>query len=444
MEKFDVLIIGGGPASITISKIIGGKLNTAVIRPEDHSMIYCAMPYVIQGIFPIEKSFKKDSLVTDSGAKLIRDYVIRVDFDKKQVETEKGNIYSYEKLVIATGAEPIIPPIKGTDLDGVFVFKTEKHLRDILRFLEDASKAVVVGAGAIGIELAQAIKQYGIDTYLVDMADQILPNLADKEMVASCEEDLKKQEINLFLNKKVSEIKGNGFVESVILDDGCEVQLAVNGKKGMVAFVVGVRANVELFKNTGLEIGRDGIVVNSKMETNIKDVYAVGDCVQFKSAITGEIAGGKLATNAVAMGRLLAKNFLGANREYRGFINGAATKVGEYYIGGTGLTERVARQKFDIEVEYAELFTAFPIMPFSKKVKMKIIVNKENKKLIGGQVVSGNPVTDKIDILTMAIQYGIPVDQLVYFSYSAQPYQSFYPANNLLVACCEKILPKLK
>ncbi len=444
MEVFDVLIIGGGPAAITISKIIGGKVKAAVIRPEDHSMIYCAMPYVIEGVLPIEKSFKKDSLVTASGVELIRDYVNKIDFENKLVITAKNKSYGYKKLIIATGAKPIVPPIEGSNLEGVVTFKNEDDLRYILKLIPNLKNAVVVGAGAIGIELAQAFQKTGLKTYLVDMANQILPNLVDEEMTTDCVEELKNMGIELLLNKRVARLRGKSFVEGIVFDNGEEIDFDRNNLSVLVAFVIGMKPNLELFEDSPLELGRDGIIVNEKLETNLTDVYAVGDCIQFKSAITGEIIGGKLATNAVAMARVLAKNLIGDNRVYRGFINGAATKVGDYYIGGTGLTEKTARKKYDVIVEYAELYTAFPIMPFAKKAKMKIIVDKNTLKLVGGQIVAGTPVTDKVDILTMALQYKIPVNELVYFSYSAQPYQSFFPANNLLIACCEKVLSRLK
>ena len=125
MKSYELIVIGGGPAGITLAKKLGSKMNMAVIRPEDYSMIYCAMPYVIESLIPIEKTFKKDELVTDAKADLIRGYVENIDFDMKNVKLGDGTQLKYEKLVIATGAKPFIPPIKGHDLNGVLSFKTE-------------------------------------------------------------------------------------------------------------------------------------------------------------------------------------------------------------------------------------------------------------------------------------------------------------------------------
>jgi len=454
IKKYDLLVIGGGPAAITIAKIIQDKMSVGIIRPEDHSMIYCAMPYAIEKLLPVEKTLKSDSIVTDENVDLIRDKAIKVDFEKKTVSTENNGEISYKKLIIATGANPILPPIEGSNLKNVMTFKTEEDLRKIIKIVDNGlKKVVVIGAGAIGIELAQALNERKVETHLVDMSDQVLPNLVDYGMVERAQQSLVSSGVKIHLKSRVNALVGNEKVEEIILEnrqkiifgtfDDCTDNSQNLDNYGLVVFAAGMRPNVEIFKDTKLKIEKDGIVINGKMETNIKDVYAIGDCCQFKSAISGETLSGKLATNAVPMGRVLATNLLGGEREYPGFYNGAATKINEFYIGGTGFTEIFAKKYFDVEVGYAQMTTIFPVMPGAKKVRMKLVVDKKSHKLVGGQVVSGEPVTDKVDQLTMAIQFGITVDQLADFSYSSQPYQSFFPANNLIVKAAEAVMKKL-
>ena len=439
MQKYDILIIGGGPAGMTITKTIKNEREIGIIRPEDHSMVYCAMPYVIEDLLPYEKTLKEDSIVTDTGADLIRDKAVEIDFENKLVKTEKNEEYSYNDLVIATGADPILPPIPGTELDNVMTFKNEGDLQKILDIVDEGIENVsVVGAGAIGNELAQALNEKDINTNLIDMMPTILPNILDPEMVEEPEKHLEELGINLHLDKEVLELKGDSSVESIVLSGEQEV------KSDLVVFAVGMSPAVDFLKESDLEIEKDGIVVNSKMETNLDNVYAVGDCVQYESAIIDEVISGKLATNAVTMARTLAANLLGENRNYEGFYNGAATKVGDYYVGSTGLNEKLAAENFEIITSYQEFTTAFPIMPFAKKVKVKLIVNKENGKVLGGQFVSGEAVTDKVDKITMAIQYDIDVFELRDLSYSSQPYQSFYPAHNLIAKAAEKAAAKLE
>ncbi len=456
MESYELIVIGGGPAGITLAKKLGGKMKMAVIRPEDHSMIYCAMPYVIEDLIPIEKTFKKDELVTDSKADLIRGYVKDIDFDMKNVKLADGTQLKYEKLIITTGAKPFMPPIKGSNLNGVSSFKTGSDLlalKDFAKGKEDSKHAVIVGAGAIGIELAQALKKANIEVTLIDMEKSILPSLIDPEMAELPVENLIKKGIHIILGAKVIELSGSEYVEYVKLDSGKVIRFddldectvaGDNKLNRIVVFSVGMTPDIPFIKDKKLKTGKGGICVNEKMETNIKDVYACGDCVEYKSGITGKIIPGKLATNAVPMAKVLARNLLGEEYEYPGFFNGAATKVYDYFIGGTGLTEAEAKKSgFKTVIGYAELTTQFPIMPEAKKLKIKLVANSKSGVIIGGQIVSGEPVTGKIDLLTYAIQNKSTIRDLAKLSYSAQPYQSFFPAANAVVLAAEDILNKI-
>ncbi len=454
MEKYDVIVIGGGPAAVTLAKILGNKMKMAIIRPEDYSMIYCAMPYAVEGIVNIEKTFKKDSIVTDAGADLIRSTVKKVDFSSKQVEIEDGTSYKYDKLIIATGAVPFIPPISGANLEGVTGFKTERNMRLVMENIANGVEhAVVVGAGAIGIELALSLNKRGLTVDLVDMASTLLPNLLDAEMSELIYEEVIREGINIHLNAKVEELAGKKYVQQVKLSNGqiihfdtiesCNIT-NVEAFKGMVIFATGMKAELSLFENTPLETGKDGIIVDEQMRTNLEDIYAVGDCTQFYSGITSKTISGKLATNAVPMAKILGFNLLGQKRTYKGFYNGAATKAGKYFVGGTGLSEKLAKDaNYETVCSYSEVTTKFPIMPGAQQIHLKLIVEKNTKMLLGAQIISQEPVTDKIDILTLAIQNNLTIEELVDLSYSSQPYQSYYPAANLIVLASEEALRKI-
>lgn len=450
MREYDVIIIGGGPAGISATRVFGqaaSGLKVALIRPEPHSMIYCAMPYVIEGVISLEKTFKADALVTDNGVELIRDKVIGVDFKAREITTGQGNKYRYQKLLIATGAQPALPKITGIHLQGVKTFKTEADLVAIMEAVENGlSKAVVIGAGAIGIELAQALRTRRVEVHLVDMQDHILPALADEEMVAEGQKMLQDKGIILYLNNRVVALEGSEYVREVVLAGGQRICFQKNGgDNGLVAFCVGMKAEVELFRDTGLALGRNGIIVNAGMETSIPGVYAAGDCVEFKSALTGKVIEGKLATNAVPMGKVAARRIIGEEAEYPGFYNGAATKVYDLRIGGTGFTERAAAENgFNPITGYGETTTRFPIIPGAKKVKVKLIADRRTQRIIGGQVAGGEAITERVDLITFAMQKQATASDLAMLSYSAQPYQSFYPANNAIIMAAEEITRKLR
>lgn len=448
-KKYEIVVIGGGPAGITLAKKLGKKFKMAIIRPEDYSMIYCAMPYVIENLIEKQKCFKKDELVTDAGAELIRDLVVSINFENKNLELSKQGKLYYDKVIIATGANPLIPKIEGSHLQGVMGFKTQIDLEILNSYVEKGlKKIIVVGAGAIGIELAQAMKNKGLDVFLIDMAPRVLPNLVDTGFSKNAENLLTENSINLILNAKVQKLNGNDFVNEVYLDNGDIINLNNHSNseiQGIIVFATGVTPELSLIPKSNLKIGHQGIIVNEKMETNIPDVYAVGDCVEFKSFITEKITSGKLATNAVPMARILAKNLLGQNAAYKGFINGAATKIYDKYFGGTGLTvENALAEGFEILTGYSKLSTKFPIMPNTQPLELNLVVDKKNKKIIGGQAFSGEPVATIIDLISFAIQMRASIYDLEEISYSAQPYQSFFPAGNIFVQAAEKIITKLE
>lgn len=334
-------------------------------------------------------------------------------------------------------------------------FKTQKDLEKISAFVENGlKKAVVIGAGAIGIELAQALKHKGIDVSLVDLAPQVLPNLVGTEFAQKASEELIKNDIHLILNSRVERLVGKDYVKEVHLDSGEILYLdeytpcTDNDNttiKGLVVFATGVVPDLNFIPENTLSIGRQGIIVNERMETSIPDVYAVGDCAQYKSYITGNTLGGKLATNAVPMARILAENLMGKKAAYKGFVNGAATKVYDNYVGGTGLTAQAAEKEgFEILKAYSQLTTRFPIMPGKKDIRLKLVVDKKTTKIIGGQVFSGEPVTGLIDLISFAIQKEATAYDLLDLSYSSQPYQSFFPAGNIVVTAAEKIIKQLE
>ena len=447
MDKFDIAVIGGGPAGITLAKMLGKLKKTAIIRPEDFSMIYCAMPYAIEGLIETEKTYKSDSLVIDSGATLIRNTVKKIEFETKKLLFSDNTEIAYDKLIIATGAVPLIPPIPGSKLKGVSGFKTQKDLTWIESLVvKGLKKAVIVGAGAIGIELAQAFSYKKIAVDLVDMGDSVLPNLVDSDMSEPLNRELEREWIKLHLNSKVIELKGKVSVEEVLLDTGLCIKFESGSDaelSGIVIFAAGMRPEIDLVKDSAMELDRDGIVINNRMETNLKDIYAVGDCTQFISGITGKVHSGKLATNAVPMAKVLGFNLKGQNRTYPGFYNGAATKVGKYFIGGTGFSEEAAKLAgYNIVCGYSEVTTKFPIMPGAKKKRMKIVADTASHRILGAQIVSEEPVASRIDLLTYTIQKESTIEELSALSYASQPHQSFYPAANIVVLAAEDIRKK--
>ncbi len=444
MNKSDVLVIGGGPAGITFSRKLK-KLNPntqiTMLRPEAHSMVYCAIPYAIEGLFEPEKVFKKNELVTSVGVNLVQRKAIEVNLKAKRVVDDQGETYEAETLFLATGASPIRPPILGADAENVHTVKTQHNMEALIASVQaGAKRAVVIGAGAIGIEQAQAYREQGIETWLIDMAPRVLPAMLDDDMAEPVHAALRENGIHLLLSTKVSSLKTTGNRVTQIQIDG-EEPIDLDPDHDFICFSVGMKPDIELFEGQGLETTRDGIVVDSHMRTNLPGVLAAGDCCSHTSLIDEKPIGGKLATNAVPMAKIAARVLAGKDDEYPGFINGAATCAYDLRLGATGFTEELARQRgFDVVVGRGETTTLFPMMPNAGKLKVKIIADAKDLRILGGQIVSTLPTTDKVDILSLAILHRTTLKGLAKLSYSAQPWQSFFPARNAIVEACENAL----
>jgi len=412
-----------------------------MLRPEKHSMIYCAIPYAIEGLFDPHKTFKRDELVTDSGVNLIHRAAKEVDLQAKRVVDEAGDIYTADIIFIATGATPLLPSLLGIDATNIYTVKTQNDMEALLENVDSGvGHAIVVGAGAIGIEQAQAYRSRGLDVHLVDMASHVLPSMMDEDMVDILHETMREKGIKLILSTRVESIEKSGDrAKRIILSNGEAVDL--NPDSDFICFAVGMKPNVGLFQGQGLEMGQDGIIVDNRMRTNIPGVYAAGDCCQYYSAIDGKPLNGKLATNAVPMAKTAACVMAGLDEEYDGFFNGAATCFHDLRIASTGFTSATAEQRdINIIAGWGETATLFPMMPGAGKVRVKIIADARDLRIIGGQVVNTLPATDKIDIITLAIQRQLTLKGLSKLSYSAQPWQSFMPASSAIVDACENAL----
>lgn len=440
----DVLVIGGGPAGITFCrelKKLKPGITIAMLRPEPHSMVYCAIPYALEGLFDYRKTFKRDELVTETGTILIRRAAKEVDIRSKRVVDEAGDTHDADILFLATGARNLVPPVPGADAVNVHTVKTQGDMERLFEAIEKgASRAVVVGAGAIGIEQAQAYRTRGLDVYLIDMASRVLPGMLDEDMAKPLHDTLRDKGFHLTLSSCVERIEKRGIrAERVLLSNGEAVNL--NPDLDFICLAVGVKPDVELFENQGLEMNGGGIVVDNRMRTNIAGVYAAGDCCGYLSGIDHKSVGGKLATNAVPMAKVAARVVAGKDDEYAGFFNGAATCVCDLRIASTGFTEEIARQRgINPVVGWGESATIFPMMPTAGKLRVKIVADTRHLRVIGAQIVSHLPATDKIDIITLAIQRKMTLKGLAKLSYSAQPWQSFMPAQSAIVQACENAL----
>ena len=434
---------GCGALAGRMLKKLKPSLDVTIIREQEEKglLTRCATPYICCGNVMVDPSYKDDSIFRNQGIKLVDVRAEDINRKQKMVMTAEGKGYSYDKLVLATGAKAIMPPIPGVELPGVFTLRTSADAVNILHWINSqrAKNVTLVGAGAIGIEIAYLIARHGVKVTLVEMLEHIMQKVLDADMSEQVEEYIRNKGIDLQLKQKVSAIRGRNKVDKVVLSSNEQVEA------DMVIISAGVRPNTELAEKAGLQIGEFGLKVNEYLQTSDPDIYAAGDIIQYNSYITGKPTVGQLRPNAVIGGRVIAKNILGYKIKFPLLINGFATKFYDKSIAGTGITELEAKNQ-GIEVISAKQNSAskHSMMPERKPYTVKLIFNKNSEKVIGGQIISNSECPVKhIDAISVAIRSGWNVLDLTTLRCAGQPELSPDPGMEPISLAAENVFGQL-
>ncbi|WP_214823668.1 FAD-dependent oxidoreductase [Exiguobacterium sp. s28] len=395
-------------------------------RDYDISYSGCGIPYYVGGevesrddLTPRDAAFFKKRYQLDV---MTRHNVTAIDADAQTItvenlETGESFTDSYDRLVLATGASSIIPPIPGVDSDNVFPIRNIQNAEATRNFVDatNPKHATIIGAGFIGLEMAEQLKLRGIDVTIIERFPQVMPPL-DKDMACRVEDHLEKNGIELMLGETVTELVGDGHVERVVTESGQTIDT------DLVILSVGVRPNTELAKSIGVTIGETGaIAINERMETNVKNVYAAGDVAESFSLVTGKPIWRPLGSTANKMGRALGDLITGGDLEHRGILGTGIFKVFGQAVAQTGLSEREARGLgYDIEV----LHNTKPDKPAymgGKDMTIKAIGDRATRQLLGVQIVGFEGVDKRIDVFVTAITFKAKVDDLFHLDLAYAP-----------------------
>ncbi len=443
MENQDVVIIGGGPAGRTIVHMLhaaGQGLSVTVIKDERINVNRCAVPFGIDTKKPKEKFQISNKLVTDFGAALVIDKVIRIDPVEKQVYTKNGKTFGYNHLVLSTGSRPIIPPIPGVGAKCITPVRSLKDLSVLREFSSKGKQAVVVGGGYIGIEVAVALRQRGMEVTVIEMLPEILMATTEPEFISHVKEMMNKNGIRLLTNEKVVEFEET-TARTVVAKLGSKEAIPAD----LVVLSTGVFPNTDLAAQAGIKTSRMGIWVDNHMRTSAENVYSCGDCAEKLSFITQQPTRGEFGTNAVFMAKIVARNILGENRTFPGVINANATSVYNWSLGSAGLTEQMAKDAgIDTVVGSSSVLDKYPMMDQVDLIRTKLIFNHENRKLIGGSVMRrGNSTAQHVDFISFAIQTGATIDDLLLFQYCTHPELAAKPSDNSYVFAAKDAMGRL-
>lgn len=387
------------------------------------------MPYVVAGLATSESLVVPDAMLKDAGITVIRDRVTGIDSEKKNVTLAGGQVLSFDKLLLANGADPVLPPLPGRDLRGVFTLRSTPDAEAMIKFMQERKPGslTVIGAGFIGLEVGSLLKQTQPDLQVtvVEFLHHPLPVMLDADMAAKVASYLTEQGMDLRTGVRVTGISGkDGYASGVELDTG-EVTAA-----DMVIMSVGAKSNFDLARQAGLAIGEFGIKVNEYMETSHPDIFAAGDNVENKCLVTGQSMPGQLRGTAVCQGRLVAKRLKGAAIPFPGVLNNSCVKLFDLCAASVGLTEENAKkQGIKTACFTVDSRSKHGMIKGMKPWTLKVVFNTKNRKVIGSQIVSmSEAMAKEIDVMNMAIKMGAVPEDLLTINCAGHPDLSSEPS----------------
>ena len=408
-----IVVIGSGAAGISAASAArkASKDAEITIITEDEDVAYspCAIPWGIEGrtgwddIVMHDPEFYKRERDIEV---LTRTRVDAVDGEKKQVSAG-GRTFQYDALVVATGGTVFVPPIEGKGLENVFVVRTVRDGKMIQRALESAENVVIGGAGVIGLELAVALRDMGKKVTVIEMMDQVIPRIADRDMADMIQKDLESRGIEFVMRAPIQAVNGDGRVESV----------TANGKEypcEVMIFATGVRANLEIPKALGLDIGQLNAVIASptmnayRRGRLVPDVFVAGDLVQCESAVMPGATISQLGSTAVRQGIVAGNNAAdGPKRVFGPVASPWVSMIGDLQIAGTGLSLGLASwYGVDVVSGKAQGLTRARYYPGGKPLTVKVLADRSTHRIVGAQIVAGEEATGRINWLTSAIVDG--------------------------------------
>ena len=422
-EGYDYVIVGGGPAGMTAAsrvKRLNPRARVAVFERSSYvSYAPCGIPYYIGGLvrdlgqlvhYPVEE-FRRRGIDVFTRAEV-------VDADYGTVRVRVGGserAFEWGKIIVATGARPKLPPVEGLDLDGVLTLRTLEDAERARAYVEGARRVAVVGAGYIGLELAENLRRLGKEVLLFEVLPHVMPTL-DPDMASLVEEELRRNGVELHLSEGLRGLEGDGRVKRLATDKGTyDVDL--------VFVATGVAPETGLAERLGARRGPTGaIAVNRRMETGVEGVYAAGDVAEAVNLVTGRPDWFPLAPVANKMGYVAGINAAGGQAEFPGAVGTAVTRVFDLEVGRTGLTEaRAAKEGFQPVSVRVRVGTRSSYYPGAAEVVVKLIADRGTGRLLGGQLVGREGVLARLNTLAALLARGATVDDLFYADLAYAP-----------------------
>jgi NADPH-dependent 2,4-dienoyl-CoA reductase/sulfur reductase-like enzyme len=424
-----IAVIGcthAGTAAVTqMAKLYPEAQITVYERNDNVSFLSCGIALHVGGVVQdVNKLFyASPEQLTAMGVKMnLRHDVLEVHTEAKTIlarnlETNEEQLDEYDKLVVTTGSWPIIPKLKGMELDNILLCKNYNHAQTIIEKAKHAKRITVIGAGYIGIELVEAFEQLGKQVTLIDNMDRILFKYLDREFTDAIEGELQQRGIELKLAQTVTGFLGEeGQVAKVVTTAG-------EYETDLVVLCIGFRPNTDLLRGQVDMLPNGAIIVDEYMRTSHPDVFAAGDSCAVYYNPTHKHAYIPLATNAVRMGTLVARNLMEPTVRYMGTQGTSGIKIYDSNIASTGLTELAALDAgMNVKTVTIEDNDRPEFMPTYEKVQLKVVYEANTGRIVGAQVMSKDDLTQAINTMSVCIQNSMTMNELTFVDFFFQPH----------------------
>lgn len=422
--RTDVLIIGGSAAGLAgaiTARRFHPEVKITVVRREEKVLVPCGIPYIFATLGSVDDDVIPDKVLEKHKLDLIVDEITSIDKEARTAHTAGGESIQYEKMILATGSDPLIPPLEGIELDNVFSAKKDaKYLQDLQEALRKARDVVIIGGGFIGLEFADELSKLDHlnSVSVVELLPHCLLLACDREICVKVEEELKNAGVSILADSRAKAIRGDAKAESVELENGRQLEA------DLVLLGIGVRPNVELARDSGLEVHeKAGIEVDDYMRTSDPHIFAAGDCTRKRCFLTGKTSMVRLASIATMEGRVATGNLFKRRHRAPCPIGVFSTVIGDLAVGSAGFTERAAEQEgMEVVIGIASSLDKHPgTMPGAAELTVKLIFMKGSRQLIGGQVYGSEKAGYVVNCIGALIQQEMRADEISVFQMGTHP-----------------------
>jgi len=441
----NIIIIGGGPAGVTAAitaRRYYPETDITLIRKEEKALIPCGIPYIFGTLDSAEKNLIPDQILTNNNINLVIDKVSLVNRDSKKIFTSSGKNFDYDRLVLATGSYPLVPPISNVDLNNVYPVKKDiEYLKDLSKKLDNSKNVVIIGGGFIGLEFAdEFMKRGNLNVTIIELLPHCLLLACDEDICKLVEKKLTERGIKIMSGTKARAISGKDSVEYVELEKGEKI------KADTVILGIGVRPNVDLALDCGLAADKkEGIQVDDFMRTTDENIFAIGDCAKKRCYLSGLPKGVWLASMGTTEARIAGANLFNVRRRSDCAIGIFSTCFGDLAVGSAGLTESAAKEMgMEIVTGEAVAPDKHPgSLPGAQESGIKLIFEKDTGLLIGGQIYGGPSVGEKINFIGALIQHKMRADEVCTFQMGTHPLLTASPIAYQLINAAQLAIMKL-